>query len=66
MNVENLCKVFENFKEDKNRAILVDGPWGVGKTYQILQFLKNDSPKKKKQNKIIYVTLFGIDIDFRE
>ena len=59
MNVENLCKVFQNFKEDKNRAILVDGPWGVGKTYQILQFLKEDSLKKKKKNKIIYVTLFG-------
>lgn len=59
MNVQNLCQVFENFKKDKNRAILVDGPWGVGKTYQILQFLKNDSSKKKKRNKIIYVTLFG-------
>ena len=59
MNVENLCKVFENFKEDKNRAILVDGPWGVGKTYQILQFLKKDSSNKKNESKIIYVTLFG-------
>ncbi len=59
MNVENLCKVFENFKEDKNRAILVDGPWGVGKTYQILQFLKRDSSNKKNESKIIYVTLFG-------
>lgn len=59
MNVENLCTVFGNFKEDKNRAILVDGPWGVGKTYQILQFLKRDSSNKKNESKIIYVTLFG-------
>ena len=59
MNVENLCEVFENFKNDNNRAILVDGPWGVGKTYQILQFLKMDSSNKKNENKIIYVTLFG-------
>jgi hypothetical protein len=59
MNVENLCEVFENFKNDNNRAILVDGPWGVGKTYQILQFLKRDSSYKKNENKIIYVTLFG-------
>ena len=59
MNVENLCTVFGNFKEDKNRAILVDGPWGVGKTYQILQFLKKDSSNKKNESKIIYVTLFG-------
>ena len=59
MNVENLCEVFENFKNDNNRAILVDGPWGVGKTYQILQFLKRDSSDKKNENKLIYVTLFG-------
>ena len=59
MNVENLCKVFENFKDDNNRAILVDGPWGVGKTYQILKFLKKDASKKSKKTKIVYVSLFG-------
>lgn len=60
MNVENLGKVFENFKIDSNRAILVDGPWGVGKTYQILQFLKKDPfTKDKEKNRIIYVSLFG-------
>lgn len=59
MNVENLCQVFENFKNDNDRAILVDGPWGVGKTYQILQFLKKDSSNKKTESKIIYVSLFG-------
>jgi len=60
MKVENLCKVFEKFKTDNNRAILVDGPWGVGKTYQILQFLKKDpSVKNKKENTIVYVSLFG-------
>lgn len=61
MNVENLCNVFENFKDDNNRAILVDGPWGVGKTYQILKFLKKDASKntKGKKTKIVYVSLFG-------
>ena len=60
MNVEKLNTVFENFKKDNNRAILVDGPWGVGKTYQILQFLKKDpSAKEKEKNRIIYVSLFG-------
>ena len=60
MNVEKLGIVFENFKTDSNRAILVDGPWGVGKTYQILQFLKKDpSTKDKEKNRIIYVSLFG-------
>ena len=60
MNIENLGVVFENFKKDNNRAILVDGPWGCGKTYQILQFLKNDSSRKsRKKNKIVYVSLFG-------
>ncbi|MBO7273313.1 MAG: AAA family ATPase, partial [Clostridia bacterium] len=60
MNVENLGMVFENFKTDSNRAILLDGPWGVGKTYQILQFLKKDpSINDKEKNRIIYVSLFG-------
>lgn len=60
MNIEKLGVVFENFKRDNNRAILVDGPWGCGKTYQILQFLKNDSSRKsRKKNKIVYVSLFG-------
>ena len=60
MNVEKLSAVFENFKRDNNRAILVDGPWGVGKTYQILQFLKKDIPdKNKKENRMVYVSLFG-------
>ena len=60
MNVENLSAVFENFKRDNNRAILVDGPQGGGKTYQVLQFLKKDIPdKNKKENRMLYVSLFG-------
>ena len=60
MNVENLSTVFDKFKRDHNRAILVDGPWGVGKTYQVLQFLKKDIPdKNKKENRMVYVSLFG-------
>ena len=38
MNVENLSAVFENFKRDNNRAILVDGPWGVEKHIRFCSF----------------------------
>lgn len=39
----------------KYRSILVDGPWGCGKTYEIRKFIK------KKKNKCIYVSLFGLE-----
>ena len=33
---------------------------GGGKTYQVLQFLKKDIPdKNKKENRMVYVSLFG-------
>ena len=58
MNIQNLKVVFQKFSIDNNRAILIDGPWGIGKTYNILQFLK-DTKKSKSKQKIIYASLFG-------
>lgn len=58
MNIQNLKEVFQKFSSDNNRAILIDGPWGIGKTYNILQFLK-DAKKTKSKQKIAYVSLFG-------
>lgn len=37
------------------RSILVDGPWGCGKTHAILDFVKNNDCKHKKY----YLSLFG-------
>lgn len=40
-----------------NMVVLVEGPWGCGKTYAINQFIKSKSLKKTKY---IYESLFGI------
>ena len=58
MDIQNLKDVFQKFAVDHNRAILVDGAWGIGKTYYVLQFLKEFKQTKNKQ-KIAYVSLFG-------
>lgn len=58
MNIQKLKDVFKKFSTDDNRAILVDGVWGIGKTYHVLQFLK-ESKKSKAKQKIVYVSLFG-------
>lgn len=58
MNIQKLKDVFQKFSTDDNRAILVDGVWGIGKTYHVLQFLK-ESKKSKTKQKIVYVSLFG-------
>ena len=58
MKIQNLKDVFQKFSTDNNRAILVDGVWGIGKTYHVLQFLK-EAKKSKTKQKIVYVSLFG-------
>lgn len=58
MKIQNLKEVFKKFSADQNRSILVDGAWGIGKTYHVLQFLKEVKEEKSKQ-KTAYVSLFG-------
>ncbi len=58
MKIQNLKGAFQKFLTDNNRAIIVDGAWGIGKTYHVLQFIKELKKSKSKQ-KIIYVSLFG-------
>ncbi len=38
-------------------AVLISGPWGVGKTYQVKQFLQRHQPKPEK---LLYVSLYGL------
>lgn len=43
----------------REKSLLIDGPWGCGKTYQIYNvFHKNYKDKKQK---IVYISLFGKD-----
>ena len=43
----------------KNRVIMIDGPWGCGKTYALNEYIKAQSFFNRKN--IYYVSLFGID-----
>ncbi len=44
-------------QESTHNVVAIDGPWGCGKTYQILQFMKSN----KKIKKIYYLSLFGYE-----
>ena len=56
MRSNDISKVIDKFVLDERlHAILIDGPWGSGKTYQIKNFLSN----KHKDEKFFYVSLFG-------
>lgn len=56
MRSNDIANVIDKFVLDERlHAILIDGPWGSGKTYQIKNFLS----KKQKDDKFFYVSLFG-------
>lgn len=62
MKIEKLNEVLNTFQENSDRAILIDGPWGCGKTHCILDFLKEKKKNKKtneKSSSIVYLSLFG-------
>lgn len=58
MKVANITNVIKKFLDNNDRTILIDGPWGVGKTYYVLDFLK-EAKKEKSKFKVAYVSVFG-------
>lgn len=58
MSVKDLKEVIKNFvkRPNKEMALMINGAWGVGKTY----FLKNLNPKELGKKKIVFVSLKGI------
>ncbi len=66
---KQLKEFFAPFLDEKNenrvvsRSMLIDGPWGCGKTYQIMKFLRNHKKELHKKNKkrIGYISLFGLN-----
>ena len=66
---KQLKEFFAPFLDEKNenrvvsRSMLIDGPWGCGKTYQIMEFLRNHKKELRKKNKkrIGYISLFGLN-----
>lgn len=67
MNAEKIYDILLKFSSNNQRGLLIDGSWGIGKTYQINRFLEKieaDNKKEKdksKKTKIIYSSLFGLD-----
>lgn len=60
MNIVKINEVLKNFIMNKEtKSILIDGPWGCGKTYQINEFMKKFI--NNKTNKIYYLSLFGLE-----
>lgn len=66
MNSSKIFDILKKFSSNNQRGILIDGSWGVGKTYQINRFLKeikesNKECSKKYKVKVIYSSLFGVN-----
>lgn len=58
MSIKNLIEAISEFAQRPNKemALMINGPWGVGKTY----FLKKLNPHKFNKEKIVFVSLKGI------
>lgn len=59
MKSNNLEKILKSFVENNEyKSILINGPWGCGKTYEANKFIKD---QKKDNNKVYYISLFGLE-----
>ena len=57
MNSSNISEILCEYLDDRNeKTLLINGPWGCGKTYAIKQYIKSN-----KHNKIYYISLFGLE-----
>lgn len=65
MNIMSISEVLKQFVENhENKSILIDGPWGCGKTHQINEYIKEyNKNNRTSENKtqIYYVSLFGLE-----
>lgn len=57
MNKESLLNELKNFINSEYNIILLDGPWGSGKTYLLHEVIKKDN---KKNIRYYYVSLHGL------
>ncbi len=57
MNTNELTEVIRIYckKDFPGYAIMIDGPWGIGKTYFIKQLFKEN-----KSMKLVYISLYGV------
>lgn len=57
MLTTELCDYLKDFNNESNkiRSLLIDGPWGCGKTYNVFKYLETYKPN------YVYVSLFGLN-----
>lgn len=61
MKTSDIKEILKNFiYNPMYKSILIDGPWGCGKTYEINQFIKSIQ-KQNKKKKLHYISLFGLE-----
>lgn len=66
MTTNDIGKIIKKFIESNESAIIIDGNWGIGKTYSIDNFLKYEKDKDAAFDGCVfhYISLFGFkDID---
>lgn len=60
MKTSDIKRILNDFtQKSRYKSILIDGPWGCGKTYEINQFIKSIQ-KQNKKIKLHYISLFGL------
>lgn len=61
MNSQDIYNIIFDFINNSNyKAILIDGPWGCGKSFQALKVLQEYN-KVKDKNKMTLVSVFGYE-----
>lgn len=58
MKSKDLENVIKTFVRSNHRSVLIDGPWGCGKTYQVKRYIEET---RNTESKIHYISLFGIE-----
>lgn len=59
MKPERIPAILKAFEDNADRVIMIDGCWGIGKTYQLLAHIRGQSKADKKKKKYVYVSMFG-------
>lgn len=56
-HVKNYLTYYTDFPQPPHYAVMLNGPWGIGKTFLLKAFLE---PAKTRGLKVVYVSLYGL------
>lgn len=57
-HVRDYLSYYLNLPYSPNYAVLINGPWGVGKTHLVREYLQREFDQKER--KYVYVSLYGL------